>query len=82
MKLIKKAEAAKTQIIRNIGDNVIVVGTFFDGRTCETVYTKGTVIKVNRITLDIKDDVGNVYRVDPRKEKVVTEEQMCKVYAR
>ena len=68
IKLIKKAEQPKAVEFK-IGDVVSFNQTFHDGRSYEVITTTGTVVKVNRVTVDVETPKGNVYRVDKDKFK-------------
>jgi len=73
MKMIKQATKKEVEVVRNVGDNVIIQTSQFDGRTTELVYTEMTVVKVNRQTLDLADAAGNVVRFDERRDgEIVT----------
>jgi hypothetical protein len=80
MKMIK--QAAKKEVVRNAGDKVIVQTNHFDGRTTHLVHTEMTIVKVNRQTLDMADDAGNVVRFDGRKDgKIVTAQDIADLEA-
>ena len=61
------AKLISTQPIVNtfeIGDKTYWVDSVFDGRVFESQVFYGTVVKVNRITVDVKIKTGNIYRVN------------------
>ena len=61
------AKLISTQPIVNtfeIGDKTYWVDSVFDGRVFESQVFYGTVVKVNRITVDVKTKTGNIYRVN------------------
>jgi len=67
MKLLKTKTAKTTKTIKEafkVGDTVKWGTTSFDGRVSEWLAFTGTVIKVNRKTVDVERDNGNVYRLD------------------
>jgi ribosomal protein L21E len=66
-KLIKKSEQQVVEF--KIGDVVSFNQSFHDGRSYEVITTTGTVVKVNRVTVDVETPKGNVYRVDKDKFK-------------
>ena len=62
-KLIKKA--VKVEKTFNVGDKIkfgVEVPLQNIGRTVEM--RDGIVVKVNRVTIDVEDNFGNIYRVD------------------
>jgi hypothetical protein len=62
-KLIKKA--VKVEKVFNVGDKIkfgVEVSLQNIGRTVEM--RDGMVVKVNRVTIDVEDNFGNIYRVD------------------
>ena len=67
IKLIKKSEQQVVEF--KIGDVVSFNQSFHDGRSYEVITTTGTVVKVNRVTVDVETPKGNVYRVDKDKFK-------------
>jgi ribosomal protein L19 len=62
IRLIKKAE--KPVPTFNIGDKVYYVKFSNDGRMGSNDRYEGTVVKVNRVTVDVELESGSVYRVD------------------
>jgi len=62
IRLIKKAE--KSVPTFNIGDKVYYVKFSNDGRMGSNDRYEGTVVKVNRVTVDVELESGSVYRVD------------------
>lgn len=67
MKLIKKATAAVTKLADKFvtGQQIEVTTSNFDGRWIGCVTTQYTVVKVNKVTIDILDAKGDTYRLDP-----------------
>jgi hypothetical protein len=66
MKLIKKATPTFTTANNfKVGQEIEVTTTYFDGRGYESVTTPYTIVKVNKITIDITDAKGDTYRLDP-----------------
>ena len=63
MKLIKKATAADINF--KAGQEIEVTTTHFDGRGYESVTKQYTVVKANKVTIDITDAKGDTYRLDP-----------------
>lgn len=61
-KLIKKAE--KEQVVFKVGDSIYFTTSTHDGRTYNYKEHHGEIIKVNRVTVDMKDLGGNTWRVD------------------
>jgi ribosomal protein L19 len=47
-----------------VGDTVKWGTNSFDGRVSEWITFTGTVVKVNRRTVDVERDNGNVYRLE------------------
>jgi hypothetical protein len=65
MKLIKKNNKAGTiNEAFKVGDVVNWNTSFFDGRVTELVEHTGTVVKVNKKTVDVEKANGNVFRLD------------------
>jgi hypothetical protein len=64
--LIKKAVAPKVQDIRKfeIGEVVKWSKLFHDGRSYETWYYLGEIIRINPKTVTVKDSSGNIWRVE------------------
>jgi hypothetical protein len=73
MKLIKKAQVVKQNLSEkfSVGQQIKVTKGCHDGRggydSFQFLYT---VEKVNRVTIDIADDEGNVYRFNPKESPV------------
>ena len=67
-RLIKQATPQTEQPTFNVGDKVYFSTTYHDGRSYDFIQTFGTVVKVNRVTVDIEDKEGNVWREN--KDKV------------
>jgi hypothetical protein len=65
-KLIKKAKVEENQF--NIEDKVYFLTSSHDGRTYFTNKTYGKVVQINKVTVDIEDSYGNVWR--ERKSEV------------
>ncbi len=63
MKLIKTNTKTIKEAFK-VGDTVKWGTSSFDGRVSEWLAFTGTVIKVNRKTVDVERDNGNVYRLD------------------
>lgn len=74
MKLIQTAPQPEQTF--NVGDEIIVRTSQFDGRTTYPVTTSMTITKVNRITLIAEDRKGNVYKLDPREDNIRTRKQI------
>jgi hypothetical protein len=65
-KLIKKAKVEENQF--NLEDKVYFLTSSHDGRTYFTNKTYGKVVQINKVTVDIEDSYGNVWR--ERKSEV------------
>ena len=63
MKLIKKATPATNNF--KAGQEIEVTTTHFDGRGYYCVTKQYTVVKVNKVTIDILDAKGDTYRLNP-----------------
>jgi len=61
-KLIKKAEV-KIQPF-NIGDKVMFYLYWNDGRTSHSSEMDGVVVKVNKVTIDVKLENDDVWRLE------------------
>ena len=63
--LIKKAET-KAQDTRKfeIGEKIEWAVSYHDGRSYEVVRYNGEIIRINPKTVTVKDDDGNIWRVD------------------
>jgi hypothetical protein len=59
--LIKKTTQTTPTI--TVGDIVEYVDRWHDGRSYENTTYRGTVVKVNRVTVDFETVNGNTYRV-------------------
>ena len=71
-------QPTKPAVKYNVGDSVIVEEYHFDGRTSMPFYTTATVIKVNRITMQLEDENGYGFLFDPRdRAKIVTKEDLA-----
>ena len=65
MKLIKKNNTAGTiNDAFKVGDKVSWNVSIFDGRVTEFKKHTGTVVKVNKKTVDVEKANGNVFRLD------------------
>jgi hypothetical protein len=67
MKLIKTNTKTNNATIKEafkVGDTVKWGTNSFDGRVSEWITFTGTVVKVNRRTVDVERDNGNVYRLE------------------
>ena len=67
--LIKKAAAKVTAVMFNIGDKIYFNKMIHDGRSYYDIQTFGTVIQINKVTVDMETKNGDVYRV--RKNEAV-----------
>ena len=76
MKLIQKA--LQQEATYNVGDEIVLKLSIFDGRTSQTKLVSMEVTKVNRITIVAKDKEGNIYNLDPREDRITTREQIIK----
>jgi hypothetical protein len=65
-KLIKKAKVEENQF--NLEDKVYFLTSSHDGRTYFTNKTYGKIVQINKVTVDIEDSYGNVWR--ERKSEV------------
>lgn len=65
--LIKKA--AVKEVTFNVGDKIFFNKTIHDGRSYFNVQTFGTVVQVNKVTVDMETKDGDVWRV--RKNEAV-----------
>ena len=63
MKLIKKTTPAAPTF--NVGDLVRWNEDRFDGRAHETIVRTGTVVKLNRKTVDVQNERGDIFRGNP-----------------
>ena len=76
MKLIQTA--TEPEATYNVGDEIILKMSIFDGRTSRTKLVSMEVTKVNRITIVAKDKEGNVYNLDPREDNITTRDEIIK----
>ena len=65
--LIKKAPVQ--EVTFNVGDKMFFTKTIHDGRSYFNRQTFGTVVQVNKVTVDMETKDGDVYRV--RKNEAV-----------
>ena len=65
--LIKKA--AVKEVTFNVGDKMFFTKTIHDGRSYYNTQTFGTIIQINKVTVDMETQDGDVYRV--RKSEAV-----------
>ena len=68
MKLIKKPEPAKVNLAEKFkaGQRIKVTTAHHDGRgRYDTDVNLYTIDKVNRVTIDITNEAGYTYRLDP-----------------
>jgi hypothetical protein len=65
--LIKKA--AVKEVTFNVGDKMFFTKTIHDGRSYYNTQTFGTIIQINKVTVDMETQDGDVYRV--RKNEAV-----------
>jgi len=68
MKLIKKAK--KEEMVIKVDDFVEVAQAHFDGRVHTHKWIEGVVTRINPKTFDMKDALGNIWRVDPREDRI------------
>ena len=69
MKLIKKANVAALKDLFTVGAEMVLEIMTFDGRTNDWEYMDVTIVKVNRVTVDVETAKGNVLRIEnPRRE--------------
>ena len=65
MKLLKKKTTTKTiNEAFKVGDAITWNVPSFDGRITEIIKYTGTVVKVNRKTVDVESAKGNLYRLE------------------
>jgi hypothetical protein len=76
MKLIQTA--TEPEATYNVGDEIILKMSIFDGRTSRTKLVSMEVTKVNRITIVAKDKEGNIYNLDPREDRITTRDEIIK----
>jgi hypothetical protein len=68
-RLVKQATPQTEQPTFNVGDKVYFYTIYHDGRSYDSIQTFGAVVKINRVTVDIEDKEGNVWREN--KDKVI-----------
>jgi hypothetical protein len=78
MKLIKSA--TRQEATYKVGDEIIFQQSIFDGRTSHRKNIAMTVIKVNKVTLIVKDKYGNTLRLDLSEDKITTREALIKEF--
>ena len=76
MKLIQTAPQAEQTF--NVGDEIVLKLSIFDGRSSQTKLVSMEVTKVNRITIVAKDKEGNIYNLDPRTDRITTRDEIVK----
>ena len=76
MKLIQTAPQAEQTF--NVGDEIVLKLSIFDGRSSQTKLVSMEVTKVNRITIVAKDKQGNIYNLDPRADRITTRDEIVK----
>jgi hypothetical protein len=64
MKVIKKKAEPTLKEQFQVGDRITWYKPFFDGRVSEEINYSGTVVKVNRVTLDVVMENGDTVRLD------------------
>lgn len=67
--LIKKAPVQ--EVTFNVGDKIFFNKTIHDGRSYFNLQTFGTIIKVNKVTVDMETDDGAVWRVEKTEAVLV-----------
>ena len=75
IKLVNKAVVVENEVKFNVGDVVQYTTEFFDGRGYNINTYVGTIVKVNKVTVDIELKNGNVYRVNKKEVTVLYEKQ-------
>lgn len=68
-RLIKKAGVE--EVTFNVGDKMFFNKEIHDARGCYHIKTFGTVVKVNKITVDMETQYGDVYRVEECEAELV-----------
>lgn len=69
MKLIKKANVVALKDLFTVGTKMVLEIMTFDGRTNDWEYMDVTIVKVNRVTVDVETAKGNVLRIEnPRRD--------------
>ena len=68
-RLIKKAPVQ--EVTFNVGDKIFFTKTIHDGRSYFNLQTFGTIIKVNKVTVDMETDDGAVWRVEKTEAVLV-----------
>jgi hypothetical protein len=64
MKVIKKKAQPTLKEQFQVGDQMVWHETRSDGRISEVIDLRGTVVKVNRVTVDVLRENGDVVRLD------------------
>ena len=64
MKVIKKKAQPTLKEQFQVGDRIVWHLYHFDGRVSEAVHYSGTVVKVNRVTIDVLRENGDTVRLD------------------
>ena len=64
MKIIKTKAQPTLKEQFQVGDQMVWHVTSFDGRVSEVIDLSGTVVKVNRVTVDVLRKNGDVVRLD------------------
>ena len=75
IKLVNKAVVVENEVKFNVGDVTQYTTEFFDGRGYNVNTYVGTIVKVNKVTVDIELKNGNVYRVNKKEVTVLYEKQ-------
>jgi len=63
--------------VHKVGDKVIVEEWQFDGRTSTPVYTRATIIKINRVAMLLEGEDGALFHFDCYTDVIVTEEDIA-----
>lgn len=69
IKMIKKADQIEKQF--NVGDKMYFKKLSHDGRVNIVEQVFGSIIKVNRVSVDMESKSGNVYRVSKKDAFVI-----------
>jgi len=70
MKLLFKAPPILKDLPYTVGQKIVIATDYDDGRNCwETIRIAYTVMKVNKVTIDIKNADGDIYRFNPNTDK-------------
>ena len=75
IKLVNKAVVVENEVKFNVGDVAQYTTEFFNGRGYNVNTYVGTIVKVNKVTVDIELKNGNVYRVNKKEVTVLYEKQ-------